>query len=145
MDLYYLLSAILIAFITAFASALAVNLFKFLLRSYPSFPVFQFLRSRIIKYKSLKLESLGYRVYMYITWVDGKNIRLSQMEKETKLMIKDPIVFKQHPLRDLPFKTKVGCIAFDIETKEIVGKAFRINSDSNEIKDFEIINKKDGI
>ena len=124
--------------IAAFLLALIFNFIKLLIRSFPEFYPFRWIRSRVIKFKSLKVEELGYRVYMYVSWVDGKHIRIKDMEKEEKLKIKDPIVFEQHAYRNIPFQAGVGCIAFNKENNNVIGKAFRINSDSNEIRELEI-------
>jgi hypothetical protein len=48
----------------------------------------QFLRMVMVKRKALQLEALGYQVYCYISWADGKKIRLRTWRKKTVFRLK---------------------------------------------------------
>lgn len=118
--------------------------FKKLMRTFPEFFIFKYPRMVLIKSKALKVEKYGYRVYMYISWVDGKQVRVQDMEKENEIIIKDPIVFEQHKARNLPFNVSLNCVAYRKSDLSVYGNFFRINSDSGEIKKGRFITQEKG-
>jgi hypothetical protein len=133
---YGLLLACILAFLNIFS--------KKMMRTFPEFILFKYPRMFLIKSKALKVEEFGYKVYMYISWVDGKQIRVQDMEKENEITIKDPIIFEQHRARNLPFNVDVNCIAYRKSDLSVYGNFFRINSDSGELRKGKIIKKEKG-
>ena len=93
----------------------------------------QFLRMVMVKRKALQLEALGYQVYCYISWADGKKIRVKDMEKENSIQVKDPLIFEHHRVKDLPFVLDDSFLFYNNKKRNIVGYFHRINSKEREV------------
>ena len=93
----------------------------------------QFLRMVMVKRKALQLEALGYQVYCYISWADGKKIRIKDMEKENSIQVKDPLIFEHHKVKDLPFVLNHSFLFYNNKKRNSVGYFHRINSKEKEV------------
>lgn len=87
----------------------------------------------MVKRKALQLEALGYQVYCYISWADGKKIRVKDMEKENSIQVKDPLIFEHHKVKDLPFVLNHSFLFYNNKKRNIVGYFHRINSKEKEV------------
>ncbi len=128
-----------------FGIAFLVSLFWFLIRVaiffFPEIFLFKFIRSRIIKRQAIKIERLGFKTYLYVTWLDRFKLSVGDMDRKDEQAQKNPIIFEQHALRDFPFRAGLSCLAYRKNSQQIVGKLYRLNSNSDEIKSIVVQDK----
>lgn len=129
-----------IGFPIGMAIAIAWFLIKFLMRNYPSLTPLQYLGMFIIKKKAVQLEQLGFKVYVYISWADGRKIPLSSMAKEAEIVINDPLIFEHHRYKDIPFNSKESVLFVNEKNNSIVGYFHRINSKDREVFHGQLVN-----
>jgi len=106
---------------------------KIAVRRFSTATASQFIRMVMVKRKALQLEALGYQVYCYISWADGKKIRVKDMEKENSIQVKDPLIFEHHKVKDLPFVLNHSFLFYNNKKRNIVGYFHRINSKEKEV------------
>ena len=83
--------------------------------------------------KAMKVERLGYKVFCYISWADGKKIRVKDMEKENRIQVEDPLIFEHDKCKDLPFVLNEKFLFYNSKKLNIVGYFHRINSKDKEV------------
>ena len=107
--------------------------FKVAARRFPEVMLFQMVRMILVRRKAMKVERLGYKVFCYISWADGKKIRIKDMEKENSIQVKDPLIFEHHRVKDLPFILDDSFLFYNNKKRNIVGYFHRINSKEREV------------
>ena len=107
--------------------------FKVAARRFPKVMLFQMVRMVFVKRKAMKVERFGYKVFCYISWADGKKIRVKDMEKENLIQVKDPLIFEHHEYKDLPFVLNEKFLFYNSKKLNIVGYFHRINSKDKEV------------
>ena len=107
--------------------------FKVAARRFPEVMLFQMVRMILVRRKAMKVERLGYKVFCYISWADGKKIRVKDMEKENRIQVEDPLIFEHDKCKDLPFVLNEKFLFYNSKKLNIVGYFHRINSKDKEV------------
>ena len=129
-----------IGFPIGVALAIAWFLIKFFMRTFPNFTPLRYLATLIIKTKAIQLERLGFQVFVYISWADGRKIPVSRMAKENEIVVNDPLIFEHHAYKDIPFHAKDGVVFINQKDHSIVGYFHRINSKDKEVFHGQLVN-----
>lgn len=123
-------------------AAILLFIFKLLIKSFPNFPPFNFLRKNIVKYKALKLERSGFKVLLYLSWIDGLKTKVTDLETNKIMDFDDPLSFEQDKLKHLPVSVKNSFVFYNKNELSIKGYFHRINSNSKEVYSGQITNTK---
>ena len=133
-DLFY------VGFPIGMAFAVVWFLIKFVMRNFPDATPLRYLATYIIKKRAIQLEQLGFTVYVYISWADGRKIPVSRMAKENEIVVNDPLIFEHHVYKDIPFIANESVIFVNQKNHTVKGYFHRINSKDRDVYHAQLVN-----
>lgn len=125
--------------LVGFLLSLSVFLIKYLCKTFPSFPLFAVIRLNIIRYYATKVEKFGFKVLVYLSWIDGHKVKIKDAQNDLKYEIKDPLIFDHHDFKHLPFKISQGFVFYNKKDNSVKGYFHRINTSSKEVYTAKLI------